>query len=166
MVYTSYYAQMRNFPSTGFKAISISRGVPQFYRGERLLELAPPSYVLSYYKNNIDKCNTEKEKSALESWYDREYVKHLENIGIDKIKELLEIKGEIGEDIWKSMDTNLVLLCYEKSADFCHRNLLSNFLRNYLKVECREISKEELLYYKDLKNKLEKEIELDYGEFN
>ena len=59
----------------------------------------------------------------LEKWERKEYYNHyinrLDKIGVDKIfDELMKAKGD---------KENLVLMCYEKNADECHRRMFAEW---------------------------------------
>lgn len=158
MVFTSYYGQMRNFPDN-VTPVAISRGIPDFYNGDRILDFAPPGYVFSTYKTAYKKeaalhfiDNTAMEK--MKEWYTKEYLKHLDSIGPSKIKTMIEGVLPLGEQIWTSDTKHIALLCYEKTGDFCHRNLLSAYLREH-NLPCREADKEELLEMKEEQQELE-----------
>ena len=154
MVFTSYYGQMRNFPDN-VTPVAISRGIPDFYKGERIIELAPPVYILSVYKKeeNLHAGDIER-MERVQKWYKEEYTKHLGFLGLFKIRTMIEGVLPLGRQIWDSDTKHIALLCYEKSENFCHRNLLSDYLREH-DLPCREADKEELLEMKEEQQELE-----------
>lgn len=113
MIFTSYYANYKAY--SGFYSISISRSAPKHSYDLRLLDLAPSSQLLKDYKSGIaDKEEyTRRYLSSLESLKKRGYLDKFVNYLNNHIKDI-------------------VLLCYEKRGDFCHRHILADYLnRNY-----------------------------------
>ena len=54
-----------------------------------------------------------------------------------------EIRATIQEPIWTSPDVHLVLLCYEKPEDFCHRHLFARWImHNGADIKIEEFDKE------------------------
>ena len=59
---------------------------------------------------------------------------------IDKLKELdLERILEDMYDYEGITDTEIVLLCYEKSTDFCHRHILREYLNENFNTNITEL---------------------------
>lgn len=115
MIYTSYFANYK-----GENSVSVSRVTPKWYSGETCIDLAPPWELVEGYKNGTI---SEKE-------YRKKYIAKLKKLDVDFYAKLLEGK---------------VLLCYEKSEDFCHRKILRQwFNRNgYL---CGELKGKEEIF--------------------
>ena len=62
------------------------------------------------------------------------------NAYIDKLKELdLELILEDMYDFEGFTDTEIVLLCYEKSTDFCHRHILREYLNENFNTNITEL---------------------------
>lgn len=114
MIFTSYYAKMRNFP-VHLVPVSISRGVPKWYNGLTYEKLAPLWETVTTYKENVA-----NDPIYWEKWYEEQYnATVLDNL--DQNKVAVELQRMVGEG-------NIpVLLCYEKSADFCHRVLVADW---------------------------------------
>jgi Active DUF488-N3 subclade len=88
--------------------VGISRGVPRWrlpYR-YRMLRLLAPTRETFGLKDTDD--------------FAEQYVARLEEIGLEKI---ISDLARIGE---KNCDRPLVLLCWEKPSEFCHRHLLGD----------------------------------------
>jgi len=103
MIYTSYFAN-KKIPSS-FKKVSIARITPEWADIDfEYKSLAPSSELLMKYKNN--KINEKK--------YEKIYKEQLNKLDPIKIKNDLE---------------GMVLLCYEAGDDFCHRHILSEWLK-------------------------------------
>ena len=117
MIYTSYFARIPRLPQDAI-TISICGKAPDWYHGLQYKKLAPKYDFFIKWKANHDndyyiKCFNEQVLSVLTA----EAV----------VKELTD-RAE-GKDI--------VLLCYEKTGDFCHRHLVAEWLREN-GFECEE----------------------------
>ena len=102
MIYTSYFGNWRNFPD-GKDLVSIANYSPRGFSGREYSDLFPDQYLVSDFKNGI----------ISEEDFAKAYIEQLEEIGKDKI--LNDLDG-------------CILLCYEKSSDFCHRHILRKWL--------------------------------------
>lgn len=105
-IYTSYFAMLKKIPSD-IVPISIAISTPKWYTGLCYKKIAPDYQTVEKYK---------KDGNITE--YKKEYwnkIKHLTVQGI--VKDLEKISK--GKDV--------VLLCYEKSEDFCHRHLIAKW---------------------------------------
>lgn len=110
MIYTSYFASKKYNKNQG---ISIAR-YNKFWRGETYSDLFPSAQLLAWWKNL-----TKEEQQGL--GYQQEYFKAYKQETLDKLdphKVATELEGK-------------VLLCYEKSSDFCHRHIVAAWLRHY-----------------------------------
>lgn len=108
-IYTSYYAKNGKNP----KSLAISLVVPNWYNFGSLTELAPTwSIVHKYKKGRI----TEEE-------YKIEYL------------DLLKKRNLTPAKIVDKIPENSILLCYEKSSDFCHRHILASYIQEYANIE-------------------------------
>ena len=124
IVYTSYYANIKKLQAKGFNSfIAVSGYIPEFYKKlmekdknfERIVELSPKKEWFFKWKNG-ELNNDEYEKLYKETV--------LEKLNFDEI--INKIKNES------------ILLCYEKSGDFCHRYFISEWL-NHHGIESKEI---------------------------
>ena len=123
MIYTSYYGNYRKFK--GMFRVSISRTAPNNSYDLQLIKLAPTADLLQKYKNNSI---THEEYTSV---YHNQLLK-LENNGyIAKFVKALSTLQELHGDV--------VLLCYEKKSDFCHRHLLAEYLNNNHNTNIREL---------------------------
>ena len=117
MIYTSYFGNHRRLPKE-MKWISIARKTPLGFTGERWEELAPSSDLLADYKSGrVDK-----------QGYTQRYLKQLDD--------LVKTHPEYF-DRFKT-DDDLILFCYEKMGDFCHRHILANYLRTHYDLNVSE----------------------------
>ena len=55
-----------------------------------------------------------------------------------------EIRATMQSPVWTSPDVHLVLLCYEKPTDFCHRHLFAEWLSQKAGIKIEEFQKEKL----------------------
>lgn len=106
-IFTSYFAMTRYF-SDDLIPVSISRFAPPGYKGLAMPELAPSRELLAKYKQDKD-----------ESAYTKEYNEQLARLDATGILHKLEFMTK-GKDC--------VLLCYEKTSNFCHRHLVADWL--------------------------------------
>ena len=112
---TSYYAKFSRLPKeekNRYIPVLISTSLPKWFldREEYYMEyklLAPSSDNVFKLKNN---------KMPQEDFINA-YTDKLKGLDLEQILEdLYDYEG--------IMDTEIVLLCYEKSTDFCHRHIL------------------------------------------
>jgi len=109
---TSYYAKYK-----GKNAVSIAGKCPTWYKGREYKKLAPKYWFFIKYKQDGDK-----------EFYTKQYQKEV----LDKL-DPQQVYEELGE--------NAVLLCWEKSGDFCHRHLVASWLENELGIKVDEFVK-------------------------
>lgn len=105
--------------------VSISRTAPSNSCDIQLIKLAPTADLLQKYKSNLI---TDEEYTSI---YNSQLLK-LENDGyivkfVKALSTLQELHGYV------------VLLCYEKKGDFCHRHLLAEYLNNNHNTNIREL---------------------------
>lgn len=112
-IYTSYFAKAYQFPDDKYTCIAISVGIPKAIDVKSYKKLAPLWDIVQEYKNN---------GGDIERYKNRYYNEVLNQLNADDVvKELTSISQ--GKDV--------VLICYEgiKNNDFCHRHLVSQWLR-------------------------------------
>ena len=149
-IYTSYFAKAYQYPNDKYTCIAISIGIPKAINiNKSYKKLAPLWDIIQEYKNN---------GGDIERYKSRYYNEVLNKLDVCEVyKELKELSD--GKDI--------VLLCYEgiKNNDFCHRHLVSQWLReNGYKEE--DVPGELILnYYKNNKKILKPNIEVRRIEF-
>lgn len=105
---TSYFAMMRYFPEE-LEPIAICAKVPSWYKGKVYGKIAPSFDILMQYKQTKD-----------EVTYTKQYKQFLQTLNA---KEIVNDLKELSDG------KEVVLLCYEKSSDFCHRYLVSEWLK-------------------------------------
>lgn len=109
MIYTGYFAQMSKYQELGLTSVSIARYSPKWFTGYCLKDLAPSDSLLRGYKDG---------QISIEG-YKKQYLQQLERVRWTDVLNRLE----------KIAPDGAVLCCYEKPSDFCHRHILSEYMR-------------------------------------
>lgn len=124
MIYTSYFAQIRNFPENVIP-IAISGGLPQWYSGLWYKKVAPKYKFFMEWKENHD-------NEFYIEHFNKEVLEPLDRvIVLNEIQLLIpeEIRAQMDAPVWRSDSVHVALICYEKPGDFCHRHLVADWLR-------------------------------------
>lgn len=135
MIYTSYFAQLRNMPENVIP-ISICGKAPDWYDGLQYKKLAPKYGFFTEWKKTHD---------------NNFYIEHfndevLKMLSVPKVLADLQmlipdyIKSKMDVPVWINKDWHIALICYERPTDFCHRHLVSKWL-NKNHIECKEFTK-------------------------
>lgn len=120
MIYTGYYAKTKLYKEKGIHTIAISGKIPDFYQGDRWLDLAPRYGSFKRWKDGeID--NFE---------YMKLYREWLNCLDKEQVKKDLLFLLEAHE--------NIIFLCFEKSGDFCHRHILADWIEENFKLRVEE----------------------------
>lgn len=128
MIYTSYFARLSDLPSN-VTPISICGKAPDWYKGPEYKYLAPKWEFFSKWKQTGDndyyiKCFNEQVLSKLDP---------------QTVEKQLYILSKCYNDYVYGLDEtyDVVLICYEKPGDFCHRHLVADWL-NKNGIKCEE----------------------------
>ena len=116
-IYTSYYGAMRRLPAN-ITPISISVSKPKFFEGLVYPPLAPKWNMVSDYKADGD---TQK------------YTERFKR----EILSVLNPNQVAAELAALAQNDSVCLLCYEKTGDFCHRNIVAEWFRR-AGINCTE----------------------------
>ena len=114
-MYTGYFAQLKKYEAAGLIPISICGKAPDWYNGLQYKVLAPKWAFFKEWKEGSYKGDNEY------------YIEHfnaevLSNITARKvIRDIESLSGVSSKDI--------ILICYEKPGDFCHRHLVADWLK-------------------------------------
>ena len=115
---TSYFSKYR-----GRHGICIARYSPSGWRGRVYSALAPSQSLLRWYKFSW------LGKKEREAEYKERYREETLNSLDPKV-------------VYDRLSENSVLLCYEKSGDFCHRRLVAEWFEKHLGVKVPEYVRE------------------------
>ena len=107
-IYTSYFAKLRSLPEN-IIPISICGKAPEWYTGLQYKKLAPKYGFFMEWKKNHD---------------NNYYIEHFDS----EVLNLLDAKTIYEELSKMSGEKDVVLICYEKPSDFCHRHLVAKWL--------------------------------------
>jgi hypothetical protein len=117
MIYTSYFSSKKFNTNDG---IAVTLGA-SWWKGKFYKALAPTPKILSWWKNlSKEEQLTPKNKAIYETLYKRDVLSKLD---VNKVAKDLDGK---------------VLLCFEKSNDFCHRHIIAKWL-NENGYKCEEL---------------------------
>lgn len=117
-IYTSYFAKSKKIPDDIVK-ISICGKAPQGYDGLQYKKVAPKYGFFMEWKQNHD---------------NDFYIEHFNK----EVLNCLSAK-QVYDDLERlSNGRDCVLLCYEKSSDFCHRHLVADWLSKQLNISVEE----------------------------
>ena len=124
MIYTGYYAKIKEYADAGLRLLSISRTKPGFAKDcIDVPPLFPDEKILwGHKKGDID--NME---------YTSKYLAQLDDIGIDRIIKTIQIFGD-----------DVVLLCWESPEKFCHRHILADYINRNSDLVVEEFGTKEL----------------------
>ena len=118
MIYTGYFARLKTYKEAGLVPVSVTRWTPKWFEGKECKALAPSADLLARYKNGIT--NTEA--------FTEEFEAMLDSIDIKKVL----------EDLTEEGSTDIVLLCFEKNGDFCHRHIIAKHLKSKYDITVEE----------------------------
>ena len=123
MIYTSYFAVIKNLPST-IIPIGICLYPPKWFHGENIKELSPSLELLSGYKSG---------QYTMQDYWDRFYNEILNQLDPVLIYKRLDSLG----------NPDVAMICYEESTDFCHRHIVAYWLTQNLGFVVREYGKQQ-----------------------
>ena len=109
MIYTGRFVELENYKRFGFVPVSIAGYAPDYYDGIEFKTLAP-------------------KREWWQEWHD----KHLSNDWYrSKYKETVldKLNPRVIANRLQQFGENVVLLCYEHPNEFCHRQLVADWLR-------------------------------------
>lgn len=119
---TGYFAKLSSYKEKGLIPVAICGKSPDWYDGLEYKKLAPKYDFFKEWKYGNHKGDNE--------YYIKEFnSKVLSHLDIDTVISELE-------KLTNTKSDNIILICYEKSSDFCHRHLVSDWLR--AKIQCDE----------------------------
>lgn len=126
MIYTSYFANLKNLPSI-FVPISICGKAPDWYHGLQYKKLAPKYDFFMKWKENHDN-----------DYYIGQYKTRV--LGGLNFWEVYDELYELAESCSNSHPYyEICLICYESPQAFCHRHLVSDWF-NQNGILCEEFN--------------------------
>ena len=115
MICTSYFAKLKELERYNIIPISISGKALDWYKGLQYKELAPKYGFFMEQKKNNNK-----------DYYIEHFQKEVLD-GLDATEVILDFsRMDYGFNV---RENDIVLICYEKPSDFCHRHLVANWLK-------------------------------------
>ena len=123
MIYTSYFAKIKELERNNIIPISICGKAPDWYKGLQYKKLAPKYGFFMEWKKNHD---------------NDYYIKHFRSEVLDQLK-ATDVILDLSRLIYSFNigENNIALICYEKPSDFCHRHLVAEWL-NQNGFKCEE----------------------------
>lgn len=119
-IFTSNFAKAKSLDDSKFLVVAISRYVPKGYSGVRELRFAPSRELLSSYK-----------KGMSSELYTQLFFNELRNK--DSVYSVFKDLARL------SKGRDIVLCCYEKAGDFCHRRLIADFVLSNWNYDIKEL---------------------------
>lgn len=116
-MFTGYFAKLKEYKQAELIPISISAKAPDWYNGLEYKKLAPKWVFFQEWKYGSHKGDNEYYISQ----FDEQVLKPLT---VEDV--LADITNLSGGDLDK-----VILLCYEKSTDFCHRHLVADWINKH-----------------------------------
>lgn len=116
MIYTSYFGNKKACNDPNICPISIALYPPKDFIGKSYRPLAPTPSTLRNWKSNHSIAN-----------YNRDFAEVLAGLDpSDVVDQLLLLAGNL-----KGLEyfPDIVLLCYERPGEFCHRHIVAEWLR-------------------------------------
>ena len=123
MIYTSYFAKLKELEKHSIIPISICGKAPDWYKGLQYKKLAPKYGFFMEWKKNHDN-----------DYYIEHFQKEVLD-GLDAFDVLHQLMYMTELETGKVRD--IALICYEKTSDFCHRHLVADWL-NQNGFKCEE----------------------------
>lgn len=116
-MYTGYFAKLKEYKQAGLIPISISGKAPDWYDGLEYKKLAPKWDFFSEWKYGSHKGDNEYYISQFDT-------KVLKETSVENVLAGLA-------DLSNGELDKVILLCYEKPTDFCHRHLVANWINEH-----------------------------------
>lgn len=150
MIYTSYFAKLKQIEKLNdneegkiYIPVSICGKAPEWYTGLQYKKLAPKyGFFMEWKQNHDNDFYIEHFNKEVLDTLDVEKVIHDLFFKLEKsiqsdyfIKMAKGWYEDINDVIINSKKLNIVLLCYEKPSDFCHRHLVADCINEKLDWE-------------------------------
>jgi len=130
---TSYYAKYK-----GENAVSIAGKCPDWFKGREYKKLAPKYWFFKEYKDTIASVNKPSGQSINQEIRIKNIIQKAEELYIKNYqKEVLDKLNP--QQVYEELGEDAVLLCWEKTGQFCHRHLVAKWLEKELGVKITEL---------------------------
>ena len=116
MIYTSFFGNKKVLNNPSIFPVSIALYPPKDFVGKSYRDLAPHPVTLRDWKRDHSISN-----------YERDYLVLLGDLNQKEVvDQLMVLSGN-----FKNLDyfPDIVLLCYERPGEFCHRHIVAEWLR-------------------------------------
>ena len=123
-MYTGYFAKLKYYQEQGLTPISICGKAPEWYNGLQYKKLAPKWSFFNEWKSGSHKGDNNY------------YIEHFNEEVLDNLNSS-EIEKELKRLAKRRTSEKIILICYEKPDDFCHRHLVSDWF-NKNGIFCEE----------------------------
>lgn len=107
MIYTGNFCHVQQYEQAGLTPVSIAGHAPDYYKGIQFKILAPK---YTWWKEWHD-------KHLSNDWYRAKYQETVLN----------KLNPKVIANRLQSFGDDIVLLCYERPSDFCHRQLVADW---------------------------------------
>lgn len=131
-MYTGYYARYKHYLANELIPISISTNLPYWIADMKSYSiLSPGRFSVEQYKLGIaTRAEHEKRFKEYLSTLDKELV----------LRDIYLLAHDLPNDtklhkLENSDFKDIILCCYEKPLDYCHRHLVAEWLSDIIKVE-------------------------------
>lgn len=123
---TSYFAKEKDLMAAGHvNLVSIALVMPKWFSCHQYLALAPTPALLKWWKG----CEqTSEDEAQYINWYKSSVLNRLDP-----------------EIVVRDLGPDPALMCYEKTGDFCHRNIVAEWLKMELGIAVEEFSNDKQL---------------------
>lgn len=127
MIYTTYFANLKNLNRKTSCPIAICGKSPDGYKGLEYKKLAPKWWFFKEWKENHDN------NFYIENFNKEVLSVTTPNRVMTDIRNLIAfVYGmemiDFSERWWENVSYDIYLVCYEKPEDFCHRHLVADWL--------------------------------------
>ena len=109
MIYTGRFVEIENYERIGFVPVSIAGKTPDYYEGIQFKVLAPK---YDWWKKWHD-------EHLSNEWYKEKYQETVLN----------KLNPKVIANRLQQFGENVILLCHEQPEEFCHRQLVADWLR-------------------------------------
>lgn len=116
-IFTGYFSKYKNYIEEGLFPISIAGKCPDWYDGKQFKKLAPKYWFFKKYKDG------EFSEQDYKTHFNQEVLSALNPLDVYR-----EFKTFIYE--YDGLYEDVILLCYEKPENFCHRHLVADWFNN------------------------------------